>query len=114
MSRRPFRAARVQRRRAGHDIAGDGRARRKGMRSRWHGHLGLSYHPDKAIDYDAVNWGLACATTPGPTMAWWEPTTASSSKATRFERQQGLVVPLSAGAENFQIARQGWFFMVGA
>jgi hypothetical protein len=47
-------------------------------------------------------------------MAWWEPTTASSSKATRFERQQGLVVPLSAGAENFQIARQGWFFMVGA
>jgi len=101
-------------------FAGDGRAEPQGHADpRWALAIwGLSYHPDKAIDYDAVNWGLGLRYYARPRWRW-----LGESRDNRLflegdalrNSNGGLAVPLSAGAE-YRIAASGGckFFVVGA
>jgi hypothetical protein len=63
---------------------------------------GLSYHPDKSIDYDAVNWGLGVRYYARPQWRWLGKNQDNrvflEGDALR-NSNRGIVIPLSAGAE---------------
>ena len=57
---------------------------------------GLSYHVDRSVDYDEVNWGLGVR-------HYFKPDKFFAEIDALRDSNRGLVVPLSAGAE-FKVA----------
>lgn len=84
-------------------VADDSKDEKKEDTSQWGISIwGLSYHPDKHIDYDAVNWGLGVRYYNRPQWRW-----LGKNPDNRFflegdalrNSNSGIVIPFSAGAE---------------